>query len=400
MNHPRIAPAASVERLLADLIDTASLPLEHARSLPPAFYSSEAIYQLEVERIFSREWMCVARVDQVAAAGDYLAVDLVGEPIVIVRDETGVLHALSRVCRHRSMDLLNGAPQRGTTNRFVCPYHLWSYQLDGRLAGAPEMQRAEGFERADCRLHRFALEVWQGFIFVNLDADAPPLAPRLTEVDALLEGIDLSTWLTVSTLDWGDVAVNWKVVIENACECYHHMGAHRETLQPIWPAATVTVDHTTSREWMYGRMRVSPAMAAGEDSGYPIQPIFLPPIAGLSARQRSETLIVGVFPMFFFAFGPDALTWFRWFPSGPRSHFVDIHVIVPPQSVPAPGFEAGLAMLIDGLRAIQNEDVLANSGVQRGLNARAAAPGRLSHLEQPLWQFQRYLAHRLTGADT
>ena len=103
--------------------------------------------------------------------------------------------------------------------------------------------------------------------------------------------------------------------------------------------------------------------------------------------------------MFFFALSPDAVTWFRWYPTGPVSHFVDLHILVPPASLDMPGLDDAVAKLVAALRTIQEEDVRTNSGVQRGLLARAARPGRLSHLEQPLWQFQRYLAHRLTGAD-
>ena len=369
---------------------------DHA-ALPPELYWRPDVYALEQERIFRRDWSCVGHVDQVREPGDWLKVELAGEPLVVVRDAAGTLRALSRVCRHRSIDLLCEADAaRGRAERFECPYHLWSYALDGRLVGAPEMRGAAGFERASVRLPEFPLEVWQGYIFVCLDPDARPLAPRLAELDRLLGKLDMSDWRIAGTLPWGDVGVNWKVVIENASECYHHLGTHRGTLQPLWPANRAIVDETSSADFIFGRLFTSEAAATSVEDGFPIQPLLLPPLPGLSAEQRAQTMIAGVFPMFFIAVAPDSASWFQWHPTGPTSHHVDIHVLVPPASLEAPDFERRIAAQLEALRGIQAEDARTNAGVQRGLESRSAAPGRLSPMERPLWQFQRYLAERLS----
>src|SRR5581483_10645407 len=130
----------------AELQRLASLPLERAETLPPEAYFSPHVYDLEVERVFRRDWLCVGRVDQMPNPGDYITADIAGEPLVITRDLEGELHALSRVCRHRFMDILD--PQlsepRGNLARLTCPYHTWTYKLDGEyvgmLAAAPEMK--------------------------------------------------------------------------------------------------------------------------------------------------------------------------------------------------------------------------------------------------------------------
>jgi phenylpropionate dioxygenase-like ring-hydroxylating dioxygenase large terminal subunit len=359
------------------------------------------VYALEQERIFRRDWSCVGHVDQLRRPGDWRKADLAGEPLVVTRDAAGALHALSRVCRHRSLDLLCGSEAAcGNAAQLECPYHLWSYALDGRLLGAPEMRGATGFERKSVRLPEFPLEVWQGYIFVCLDPGARPLAPRLRELEALLGAVDMSDWRIAGTLPWGEQPVNWKVAMENAVECYHHLGTHRATLQPLWPANRTVVDETSSAEFTFGRLVTSEHAAAGVEDGYPIQPLLLPPLPGLSPRQRSETRIAGVFPMFFLALAPDSATWFQWRPTGPESHHVDIHVLVPPASLEAPGFEEGLKAQLEALAAIQAEDARTNAGVQTGLRSRFAAPGRLSLLERPLWQLQRYLAERLTAPGT
>jgi phenylpropionate dioxygenase-like ring-hydroxylating dioxygenase large terminal subunit len=384
--------AALLKRLAAH----AALPAERAESLPPELYWRPDVYALELERIFRRDWSCVGHVDQVRAPGDWLKVDLAGEPLVVVRDANGALRALSRVCRHRSIDLLcESEAARGSAARFECPYHLWTYGLDGRLLGAPEMRGAVGFERASVRLPEFPLEVWQGYIFVCLDPGAAPLAPRLAELDRLIGPFEMSGWRIAGTLAWGEVGVNWKIAIENAAECYHHLGTHRGTLQPIWPANRAVVDETSSADFTFGRLFTSESAAAKIENGFPIQPVYLPPLPGLSPEERAQTRIAGIFPMFFLAIAPDSATWFQWVPTGPASHHVDIHVLVPPESLEAPGFDVALKAQLEALRAIQAEDARTNAGVQRGLESPSAAPGRLSLLERPLWQFQRYLADRL-----
>lgn len=393
-----IDAAARLNDLVRQIEAGAALPLERAHSLPPEAYWSPALYDLELERIFRREWMCVARVDDLARSGDWLRFDLAGEPLLLTRDENGELHALSRVCRHRNIDLLAGNAERGGNQaRIVCPYHLWSYRLDGRLAGAPEMQKAAGFERGECRLPEARIETWQGFVFVNLDPEAAPLSASMAGVDGILGGRDLTTWRTAGVVDWGEADANWKLAIENASECYHHIGTHRETLQPMWPGATVQIDHVDSPEWFYGTMTVSEAFSLGVDEGYPIHPTFFPLPAGLTPQQRSATLIIGVFPMFFIALSPDFCVWFRWYPTSPTTHELDMRILVPPEAMAAPDLEAHVAQVAESLRAIQGEDAVANAGIQRASRARAASPGRLSALEQPLWQFQRYLASRLGG---
>ncbi|MGH6955020.1 MAG: aromatic ring-hydroxylating oxygenase subunit alpha, partial [Alphaproteobacteria bacterium] len=169
-----------------------------AQSLPPRCYTSPEFYALEVERILRREWLCVGRVEQVRAPGDYFSIDLMGEPLVVVRDQEGRIRALSRVCRHRAMLVVSGA---GNARSFICPYHAWTYGLDGRLAGAPEMARTPGFDPSSCRLPEIPTELWEGFIFVNLGGDAQPLAPRLEGLARRLRNWSVAGMEGVRSLD-------------------------------------------------------------------------------------------------------------------------------------------------------------------------------------------------------
>jgi phenylpropionate dioxygenase-like ring-hydroxylating dioxygenase large terminal subunit len=384
----------------AELRRLASLPLERAETLPPQAYFSPDVYELEIERIFRREWLCVGRVDQMPNPGDYVTAEVAGEPLVITRDENGDLHALSRVCRHRFMDIL--APElceaRGNLKRLTCPYHTWTYKLDGEYVGmlsaAPEMKEVE-FEKGTCRLPQYGIDVWNGFIFVNLDPTAAPLRPQLKDLEDMLGAFDFSDWKTVYTLDWGEVAANWKIAVENGAEAYHHLGTHKDSLQALWPAQFTRPDPTEGI-WFTAHMPVSDAFAAGQTNGHKLHPTFLPTVPGLTPEQLSETLIVGVFPLFFFALSPDFLTWFEWWPTGPMSHTTKIHMVVPPDTAAMPQTPAIAEQVMDYVKQIQSEDAVTIIGVQRGLTSRTSYSGRLSHLERPIWQFERYLADRLT----
>jgi phenylpropionate dioxygenase-like ring-hydroxylating dioxygenase large terminal subunit len=392
-------PQAEVDFVRAELLRLAALPLERAETLPPEAYFSPAVYDLEIDNIFRRDWLCVGRVDQMPNPGDYITADIVGEPVVVTRDEDGSLHALSRVCRHRFMDILDPGlcPATGNLKRLTCPYHTWTYKLDGQYVGmlsaAPEMREVE-FDKASCRLPRYGIEVWKGFIFVNLDPDAAALTPQLRDLDDMLGAFDFTDWKTVHTLDWGEVAANWKIAIENGAEAYHHLGTHKDSLQALWPAQFTRPDDTDGL-FFSAHMPVSDAFATGEVDGHKLHPTFLPTVPGLRPDQLSETLIVGIFPLFFFALSPDFVSWFEWWPTGPGSHTTKIHMVVPPDSIDAPGADQIVEQVMDYVRQIQHEDAATIMGVQRGLTSRTSYSGRLSHLERPIWQFERYLADRL-----
>ena len=122
----------------------------------------------------------------------------------------------------------------GHCEMFVCPYHAWTYNLDGRLRGAVEMQHTPDFDASEVRLPEIRHEVWQGFVFVNLDGQADPLAPRLAPLDEAIAEYDLASWVTVRALDFGEQPWDWKVMMDNG-DVYHHLGLHRDTVEPRSP---------------------------------------------------------------------------------------------------------------------------------------------------------------------
>lgn len=351
-------------------------PLVRAATLPPRFYTDPEIYAREVEDIFRREWLVVGRADQADRPGDYFTLDLLGEPLVVACDQAGVLRVLSRVCRHRWMPVVEGS---GNRRSFQCPYHLWTYGLDGRLLGAPEMQQAEGFDKAQCRLPELRSEVWEGWIFANFDPEAAPLAPRLEPLRRLLEPYGLAAMRSTPPLVY-ESPWNWKIMVDNFIESYHHAGVHADTLQPLVPAAGTWAE---DGDGPYIVLH-NPAK-----DGQPLG--LLPPIAGLSSAQQAEFIVGAVFPFHLFVANPDSMVYYRLEPRSVEDFTLQIHLCVPPEVA---GDER-VNQLRGFLDVVHQQDIAACRGVQAGARSRLAAQGRLSHLEKAIWQFDRWLLDRL-----
>ena len=193
-------------------------------TLPAGWYADPAIQRLEGERSFARSWQYAGRADLVAKPGDFFAGFADGIPVVVVRDGEGGLHALVNVCRHRGHLVAEGA---GNRKALQCPYHAWTYDLDGTLRKAPRSEREEGFDKDGFSLLPVAVGAWGPLVFVNPDADAGPLAAALGPLPGLVaeSGLDLDRLRFRVRNDW-EIACNWKIAVENYLECYHCAVAH------------------------------------------------------------------------------------------------------------------------------------------------------------------------------
>jgi len=223
-----------VEGLLAEIAGLDEEAVQE-KMLPAGCYTEPEFFAFEQAEVFSRTWICVGRIEQVAKAGDCLATEVAGEPVLVVCGEDGVIRALSAVCQHRGEII--PCPEAGKKT-LRCPLHFWTYDLEGRLAGAPRMGGAERVQelRKTVRLPSLRLELWHGFIFINLDPDAPSLGPSLAKLEPLWAGYEaaglkaLPPVMSDKPLPW-----NWKVHVENFTDAYHTEYVHtsaRTTLRP------------------------------------------------------------------------------------------------------------------------------------------------------------------------
>jgi len=213
------------------LAQAGSLAYDRARSMPAAFYTDPGVLAVEERELFRREWVCIGRREELGQPGDWLALRLGGEPVVVMHGEDGRIRAFSNVCRHRGAVIAEG---KGNARHLSCPYHAWTYDLAGRLLGTPGIPKREDFDRANCRLPEFACTDWLGFLFVSLASDPPPLAPHLAALEPRIRNYHLeeTTLRYVAEEVWD---TNWKCFVENYMEGYHLSPLHRATLHPVNP---------------------------------------------------------------------------------------------------------------------------------------------------------------------
>lgn len=206
--------------------DNVKRPLEQARHLPGYLYSDSKLLDLEKQKIFMKDWLCVAREEELEKTGDFMTFDVVGEPLLLVRDEKGELNALVNMCSHRGVEVADGS---GNVKEFSCPYHGWLYDLEGKLIGAPYMKESEVFDAANCRLRPVRLEAWAGWVFINFDPDAPSLSESLADIMGhfnLLRAEDCRLAFKVAV----ELDCNWKFFVENLIDVYHSRVVHAKTL--------------------------------------------------------------------------------------------------------------------------------------------------------------------------
>ncbi|MFI7135879.1 SRPBCC family protein [Nonomuraea sp. NPDC050153] len=199
---------------------------ERSMSLRSEAYTDPLWLEVDLRAIFARTWQWICHVEKLEPAGSYVSAVVAGMPIAIVRDRDGALRAFYNVCKHRAHELLTGS---GTTRNIVCPYHAWTYGLDGRLKAARRAERMESFDKSEICLDQVRVEEFGGFVYVNLDPGAAPLGEQAGDLAA-----DIARWapdvarLTHAERLTYDVRSNWKNVIDNFLECYHCHIAHKE----------------------------------------------------------------------------------------------------------------------------------------------------------------------------
>jgi Rieske 2Fe-2S family protein len=195
-------------------------------SLSRDAYVSPEIFDREIERIMGEQWHYVAHVSVIPEAGDYLVEHYAGESIVVVRGRDGVVRAFLNTCRHRGFALCQS--ERGNARRFTCPYHQWTYGLDGRLIAAPDMPDGEAIDYGAWGLHRVQTEIWEGLVFISLgEAERPAIGGLIEQYSPELRLAHPARWKKASEKRY-PIAANWKVLLENFLECYHCKATHPE----------------------------------------------------------------------------------------------------------------------------------------------------------------------------
>lgn len=359
-----------------------------AETLPPACYTDEEFFEFEKDALFNREWLCVGREDWVKSPGDYFTTTHIGEPLIISRTREGELKALSAVCQHRAMLVAEG---RGNTKAFVCPYHHWTYGLDGRLVGAPAMSKTCDFDRNDVGLPEIKTEIWEGFIFVNFDADAPPLAPRLTTVSEALANYDLPNAEGAVPEEPQSYPWNWKVMMENNNDGYHATRLHKGPLHDFIPSELATFP--AMPEGSAGYLRFNGTLHP--DAAFnPLQKAVLPVFPKLTPEERHRAMFANIPPSLSLVITSDMVIYLILHAESANSHSMTIGWLVAPGAMSEPLFQERLDMNMRTAMEITEQDLHVDKLVQIGLKSRFSVRGRYSWQERAQSDLNHWLVAR------
>lgn len=380
----------SVQTSIADSLGTrlekCIAPASEALCLPVECYTDLMVQQVELELIFQRKWLGIGHSGRFNAAGDYEALEIGGIPLIILRDGDGNLRVFANSCRHRGDRLLEG---EGTCKTITCPFHKWSYKLDGSLAGVPQQKEFGAFERSEYGLVEFRAAEHCGFGFICLDHTTPDLSEQLGDFAEVHSPWPLDSLVPTRRRTF-EVDCNWKIFLDVFNEYYHLPFVHPDSINSLYgkPDSGDIVSGAYASQ--YGSTSGTGALL--EDQ----QDQALPQMPGLAESVSNGVRYTWVFPNMTFAVGNDALWIYEATPINPQRCFVTQTGCFPPQIVERPDFDEKVEPYYHRLDAAIDEDIPALVNQQRGLNSPFVQQGPFSPLlEANVASFAHWYARQL-----
>jgi glycine betaine catabolism A len=368
-------------------LEPALRPFGQSRMLPRDAYTSPRVFAFEQERFFAGSWTCVGREGDLEGTGAQRAVRVGGAGVLLARGSDGRVRAFANTCRHRGHELL-GVGEQTTRRTVLCPYHAWTYDLDGALRVAPGFRDHGDFRPADHGLVELPLESWHGFLFVNGSGDAPPFAEHVGALDDLVAPYRLERLVLLATHQY-DLACNWKVVLENYHECYHCPLIHPELCQVSPPASGDNFE--LDGAWVGGTMDLKDHAVTmsldGHSDGVPIP--------GLDTGRLRTVAYLGLFPNLLLSLHPDYVMTHLVEPLGPALSHVVCSWYFPPEATERPGFDPSYA--VEFWDRTNRQDWAACESVQRGMASPHFQPGPLAPAEDAVYHVVTMIARAYLG---
>jgi Rieske 2Fe-2S family protein len=356
-----------------------------ARTLPGRYYHDPGIFRLEQERIFAHTWYCVGRADGIGEQGMFFLAQVGTENVVVLRDRDGEVRAFYNVCRHRGarVCLQQSGQLKGSMQ---CRYHAWTYALDGRLIGAPNMKDAQGFDRADYGLVPVPLQVWEGLIFLNLapEHERESLAAQLGATHDKYARYHMGELAVGATITY-DVKANWKLIHENFSECGHCPVMHPElsALVPSFKAGIVSTYGGSGAE-----------LGEGVESLTPTGKLSRPPLRGLNAEDRHRYYGMTTNPNLFLSFHPDYVLTHILEPAAADHTRVICHWLFDPEVARRSDFDPSDA--VETWDLVNRQDWEVCEMTQPGMASRVYAEGGIyAPLEAHIQRFNQWVLGKL-----
>ena len=352
-----------------------------AQTLPAAYYTGQQHFERELDLLFRRMWFCAGREEEIERPGQFVLRELPGENIVVTRDSTGQVRAFHNVCRHRGTRLCTESTG-AFPGSIQCPYHSWTYALDGRLIGAPHMDEVPHFRKEDYPLHAVHADVWDGHIFLNLSPSPSPLRDQLEGLPSKFASWRMQDLRLGKRIVY-DVKANWKLVIQNYNECLHCPNLH--------PALN-KLSHYLSGEneplrstFMGGRMDLRPGVETLSMDGSCPRAL----LPGLSPDDQRRVYYYAIFPNMLLSLHPDYMMVHTLWPIAPDRTINVCEWHFQPAELANPSFDASDA--IDFWDMTNRQDWHVCELSQAGISSRAYTPGPYSNREDLLYAFDRMI---------
>jgi glycine betaine catabolism A len=361
-------------------------PTVEAAMLPPRVFHDPDVLAYEREAWFARGWICVGREEDLPVKGSYFLTEIAGESLIAVRGKDGVVRAFYNVCRHRGSTLVT--EQCGQLVRFQCPYHAWVYDLDGRLHRPRHTDVLVDFDLEANGLVPVNLELWQGFVFINLVDEGATFADFVQDLPDWFSRFDLGALKRVRQIDY-DVKANWKAIVENYSECYHCPGVHPQ-LNKITPynlGEWIPSVGPWSGSWMPVVGDYETLSMDGDMTGHGRG--MLP---GMTDEDAKRVYYFIIWPNLLISLHPDYLMSHRVVPLEPGRTFIACEWFFDPAVIDSPGFDPSDAIEFWDLTNRQDWEVCELQ--QAGTRSRAYTPGRYSGIEVGVHTFDLMVADR------
>lgn len=368
---------AALRRCTGDWADSATLPA--------AVYTDESVASIEAAKLFRQGWVGVGRSDRWRASGDYAAINIGEVPVVVLRDSESALQAFANTCMHRSSQIMTG---EGNCARMRCPFHAWSYALDGRLVSAPSMGQTADFDRSDHGLHQFHTEERFGFAFISLEPSPPPIDAWLDGFSGLHAQWPLESMRTARRREF-TVQCNWKAFAEVFNEYYHLPYVHKDSIDDRYADPEKCDDVAGAFATQFGATTGPPALLnESVDS-------ILPTISSLDDRTAGGVRYTWIYPNIVTAMGAELMWMYEVYPDGPgRTRCAQV-VAVPPEAMSEAGFEQKIDAYYERFDVAIDEDIPMLEQQYLGQRSPVASQGRFSYLEPSVARFAAWYATRL-----
>lgn len=362
-----------------------STSINEASTLPGHYYTAEEIFQAELQRIFYERWVCVGREEQIPSPGDYFLQVVGQESLIIVRGQDGQVRAFYNVCRHRGTRICTTSSGHFPQS-IQCPYHAWTYSLDGQLIGAPHMNEVEDFERANYPLYTVPLEKWEGFLLVNLSRQPEPFNQAFAPLLGKFNAWQIANLRSARRIYY-DVAANWKLLVENYSECYHCPLIH-PALAKLSPYRSGQND-----------LEEGPYLGGFMDLNHEADSLSMNgracslPLGEVSGADLDRVYYYSIFPNMLLSLHPDYVMFHLLWPQSARRTLISCEWLFDPAAMARPDFNSDGAVEFWDMTNRQDWHVCELS--QLGLVSRAYTPGPYSAAESLLAAFDREVLRAL-----